>query len=109
MSPVLVLDGGSPSPGSRPALSAGDATNLRALMREVVATGHLSDLTPDTAVGKTGTAEYGTENPPRTHSWVIAGHEDLAAAVFVEDGDLGSITGTPIMLKVLEAAQTAQQ
>ena len=76
-----------------------------------MSTGHLKELgslEPDSAIGKTGTAEYGNENPPRTHSWVIAGHGDLAVAVFVEDGDLGSITGTPIMLEVLQAAQGLQ-
>lgn len=80
-------------------------------MREVVTSGHLKELgslTPDTAIGKTGTAEYGKEDPPRTHSWIIAGHGDLAAAVFVEDGNLGSITGTPIMLDVLKSTQDSK-
>ena len=40
---------------------------------------------------------------------VIAAHHDLAVAVFVEDGDLGSITGAPIMFGVLQAAATAGQ
>lgn len=101
-------DDAAAAPAPRVPLTAGESSGLHTLMREVVASGHLEDLgslSPDTAVGKTGTAEYGNEDPPRTHSWVIAGHEDLAAAVFVEDGNLGSITGTPIMLDVLRAAQ----
>lgn len=111
VNPVLIRDQPSRSPEPQKPLSAPEAADLQTLMREVVATGHLKDLrrlAPDTALGKTGTAEYGNENPPRTHSWVIAGHKDLAAAVFVEDGDLGSITGTPIMRKVLEAGQATK-
>lgn len=98
-----------PSPSS--SLETNEAADLQTLEREVVSTGHLKELgslEPDSALGKTGTAEYGNENPPRTHSWIIAGHGDLAVAVFVEDGDLGSITGTPIMLEVLQAAQDLQ-
>lgn len=106
--PTLTAAGPEAAKAPAKPLTDDEAQNVRILMREVVATGHLKDLgslIPDTAIGKTGTAEYGNENPPRTHSWVIAGHEDLAAAVFVEDGNLGSITGTPIMRHVLEAAQ----
>ena len=98
-------------PSSSHPLETSEAADLQTLEREVVSTGHLKELgslEPDSAIGKTGTAEYGNENPPRTHSWVIAGHGDLAVAVFVEDGDLGSITGTPIMLEVLQAAQGLQ-
>jgi len=39
---------------------------------------------------KTGTAEYGTDQPPRTLDWMIAIQADLAVAVFVEDGASGS-------------------
>lgn len=85
-------------------LTGDEAEDLQELMRAVVSDGHLSplqELEPDTAIGKTGTAEYGTEDPPRTHSWVIAAHGDLAVAVFVEDGGYGSVTGTPLMLEML--------
>ena len=99
-------------PSTATPLTSQEAEQLHTTMREVVATGHLDTfqvLSPDTAIGKTGTAEFGSENPPRTHSWVIAAHQDLAVAVFVEDGDLGSITGAPIMLGFLQAAATAGQ
>ena len=39
----------------------------------------------------------------------IAAHQDPAVAVFVEDRDLGSITGAPIMFGFLQAAATAGQ
>ncbi|WP_278857089.1 penicillin-binding transpeptidase domain-containing protein [Kocuria palustris] len=98
-------DEGSTTPGPEQPLTQGEAEDLQDMTRAVVTDGHLGDLRaldPDTAMGKTGTAEYGTENPPKTHSWVIASHGDLAVAVFVEDGSYGSVTGTPLMEKMLE-------
>lgn len=90
------------------ALTAKEAGDLRTMMRAVVTEGYLStllDLPGAEAIGKTGTAEFGTENPPRTHSWVIAAQGDIAVAVFVEDGDLGAITGGPLAKAALLAAQ----
>lgn len=52
--------------------------------------------------GKTGTAEYGNDNPPKTHSWVMAVHEDIAVALVVEDGNLGSITGAPLAVEMFQ-------
>ncbi|MEX5263242.1 penicillin-binding transpeptidase domain-containing protein [Kocuria sp. CPCC 205231] len=97
-------------PGPEEPLTAEEAEQLRTMMRAVVSSGHLGvlqGLEPDTAIGKTGTAEFGDEDPPRTHSWVIAEHEDLAVAVFVEDGGLGSVTGGPIMRDFLAAASAS--
>ncbi|MEX5301897.1 penicillin-binding transpeptidase domain-containing protein [Kocuria sabuli] len=107
-----LLDGDATA-GPRPEdpLTAEEAEQLRTMMRAVVSSGHLDvlqELEPDTAIGKTGTAEFGDEDPPRTHSWVVAEHEDLAVAVFVEDGDLGSITGGPIARDFLAAASAAR-
>ncbi|GGG45375.1 cell division protein FtsI [Kocuria dechangensis] len=106
----LLDDGATARPAAENPLTAQEAEQLRTMMRAVVASGHLGilqELQPDTAIGKTGTAEFGAEDPPRTHSWVIAEHEDLAVAVFVEDGDLGSITGGPIMRDFLQEAAAA--
>lgn len=108
VAPVLVdgHDGkAKPAPGA--ALTAKEATDLRTVMRAVVTDGYLTilgDLPGGEVIGKTGTAEYGTDNPPRTHSWVIAAQGDVAVAVFVEDGDLGAVTGGPITKAVLAAA-----
>ncbi|MGO4384268.1 penicillin-binding transpeptidase domain-containing protein [Specibacter sp. RAF43] len=106
--PVLV-DGhaGKAAPAAGAALTAKEAGDLRTMMRAVVTDGYLSvlgDLPGAAAIGKTGTAEYGTDNPPRTHSWVIAAQGDIAVAVFVEDGDLGAITGGPLARAILAAA-----
>ncbi|HST72255.1 MAG TPA: penicillin-binding transpeptidase domain-containing protein [Kocuria rosea] len=105
-----LLDEDPARPATDRTLTAQEAEQLRTTMRAVVTDGYLDslqELDPDTAIGKTGTAEYGTEDPPRTHSWVVAEHEDLAVAVFVEDGDLGAITGAPIALDFLRAADRA--
>jgi cell division protein FtsI/penicillin-binding protein 2 len=39
----------------------------------------------DPVHGKTGTAEYGTDVPPRTHAWFIAFQGDLAVSVVVAE------------------------
>ena len=52
-------------------------------------------------IAKTGTAEYGTANPPATRAWMVAGRGDLAVAVFVADGASGSHTAGPIMRDLL--------
>ena len=109
VTPVLIdgHDGKSKS-AEGAVLTAKEAGELRILMRAVVTEGYLStlaDLPGAEAIGKTGTAEFGTENPPRTHSWVIAAQGDIAVAVFVEDGDLGAITGGPLAKAALSAAK----
>ncbi|AIY01568.1 hypothetical protein ART_1969 [Arthrobacter sp. PAMC 25486] len=108
VAPVLV-DGhdGKVKPAEGAALTGEEAGDLRTMMRAVVTDGYLdnlADLPGAEAIGKTGTAEYGTETPPRTHSWVIAAQGDVAVAVFVEDGDLGAVTGGPLAKTILAAA-----
>lgn len=80
-----------------------EARELRALMRGVVTNGSgafLADL-PDKVIAKTGTAEYGTDAPLRTHTWMIASTADLAVAVFVETGQSGSATAGPLLERLL--------
>jgi len=77
-----------------------EAEQLRALLETVVDEGSarfLSDVPGDPVGAKTGTAEYGSESPPRTHAWMIAIQGDLAVAVFVEDGESGSRTAGPLL------------
>ena len=52
---------------------------------------------------KTGTAEYGTANPPLTHAWMVAAKGDLAVAVYAETGTSGSKTAGPLLKSFLEA------
>lgn len=80
---------------------------LKTLMAAVVAQGGaqlLKDVPGEPVLAKTGTAEFGSETPPRTHAWVVALQGDLAVAVFVEEGELGSTSGGPLMQAFLAGA-----
>jgi cell division protein FtsI/penicillin-binding protein 2 len=46
--------------------------------------------------GKTGTAEFGTGDPPPTHAWFVGFRGDLAVAVLVEGGGVGGQVAAPI-------------
>ncbi|UFN46205.1 penicillin-binding transpeptidase domain-containing protein [Nocardioides okcheonensis] len=88
-------------PPERP-LTAGEADQLRGLMRAVVTEGSgrfLLDV-PGAVGAKTGTAEYGEPDASGslpTHTWMIATRDDLAVAVFVETGESGSQTAGPLL------------
>jgi cell division protein FtsI/penicillin-binding protein 2 len=94
--PVEVMDaeaaGSIPGGPGQPVLEA-----LRQMMREVVLTGTASALAPRGEVyGKTGTAEYGSNDPPDAHGWFVgyqlAGPQgDIAFAVLVEGGQSSSV------------------
>ncbi|MEH3068142.1 MAG: penicillin-binding transpeptidase domain-containing protein [Aeromicrobium erythreum] len=80
------------------------ARSLAGLMRAVVTDGSgafLRDLPGDPVRAKTGTAEYGDDQPPRTHAWMIATQGDLAVAVLVADGESGSATAGPLLERFL--------
>jgi len=96
--------------GTKPAkpLTKAEAVSLRALLRAVVEDGSgsfLRALAPPSVLAKTGTAEYGTEAPLRTHAWMIGAQGDLAVAVFVADGQSGSRTAGPVLEAFLRAAR----
>ena len=81
-------------------LAPEEAAALRDLMRATVTQGSASMLADNPGpevMAKTGTAEFGTGSPPRTHAWMIALQGNLAVAVFVEEGALGSTTAGPIL------------
>ncbi len=81
-------------------VTAAEAAQLEDMMRAVVTDGtavFLNDVPGDEVAAKTGTAEYGTEQPPRTHAWMIGIQGDLAVAVFVEDGASGATTAGSIL------------
>jgi cell division protein FtsI/penicillin-binding protein 2 len=82
------------------AVTALEAAQLREMLRAVVtegSAGFLDDVPGDEVAAKTGTAEYGTEQPPRTHGWMIGIQGDLAVAVFVEDGVSGARAAGPVL------------
>lgn len=79
-------------------LAPGVAETLRELMYLVVeeGTGTAARLPGEPVAGKTGTAEYGTARPPRSHAWFVGFRGDLAFAVLVEDGGSGGSVAAPI-------------
>jgi cell division protein FtsI/penicillin-binding protein 2 len=97
--PPSLVDGRQSSPG--PALDARVTSTLNALMRATVAmpgaTGYklLHDL-PGEIRGKTGTAEFGTDTPPKSHSWFAGTRGDLAIAVFVYGGEDSTTGAVPL-------------
>ncbi len=105
--PWLLPDQPVPNADPTRPVTAEEADALRDMMRAVVTegtAGFLADV-PGAPVGaKTGTAEFGTGTPPDTHAWMIASQDDLAVAVFVEEGKSGSQTAGPILEEVLRAA-----
>ncbi|MDQ3627991.1 MAG: penicillin-binding transpeptidase domain-containing protein [Actinomycetota bacterium] len=81
-------------------LDPDEASELRVMMQAAVTQGSANFLAdvPGPALGaKTGTAEYGTDVPLRTHAWMIAYQGDLAVAVMVQDGESGSATAGPLL------------
>ncbi len=97
----------APAKTSGTPVTAAEAASLADMMRAVVTSGHTGFLAsvPGAPVGaKTGTAEFGKDNPPKTHAWIVAVHGDLAVAVFVEDGGLGATTSGPLLKEFLTAA-----
>jgi len=75
---------------------------MRAVVTEGTATG-LRDVPGGPVSGKTGTAEYGTEVPPRSHAWFTGFQGDLAFAVFVQDGQSSGTTAVPVARAFLTA------
>ena len=105
--PRLIGDQSRDAASPAKPLTPAEAAQLRLLMRGVVTRGSasfLADLPGAPVLAKTGTAEFGTGTPPRTHAWMIADHGDLAVAVFVDVGESGSSTAGPILERFLRAA-----
>jgi cell division protein FtsI/penicillin-binding protein 2 len=96
--PMLVLDPAPAKPAPPgPELKPSTVDPLRQMMRMVVTSGTASSLSSWSALsGKTGTAEYVTGQPDKTHAWFIAFTGEIAFAVFVEQGGAPSDTALPI-------------
>ena len=100
--PRLVAD--DPEEAGEP-IGTQRANELRILMRSVVTTGTGTALAavPGEPIGKSGTAEFGTAVPPKTHAWFIAARDDVAVAVLVEEGTSGGEVAAPIAASFLTA------
>ncbi len=79
--------------------------SLRGMMRATVTDGAGRALKglPGEPHAKTGTAEFGTETPPRTHAWMIGYQQDrdLAWSVLLEDGGSGGSDAGPVAARFL--------
>ena len=104
--PRLVSD--DPEEAGEP-LGTANANELRTLMRSVVTSGTGTALAavPGEPIGKSGTAEFGTDDPPKTHAWFIAARDDVAVAVLVEEGTSGGEVAAPIAASFLTALPTS--
>lgn len=82
-------------------LTEDEAATLRDLMGGVVREGSATVLqdVPGIVGAKTGTAQFGDGN--KAHVWMLAIADDLAAVVFIEEGELGSTTAGPVMHEFL--------
>ncbi|MFJ2703683.1 penicillin-binding transpeptidase domain-containing protein [Streptomyces sp. NPDC087428] len=103
--PMLVPDAVKKKFSAPTALDAEVTRRLQELMRATVTSGSahaLKDL-PGRPHAKTGTAEFGTATPPRTHAWMIGyqGDSDLAWAVLLEDGGSGGADAGPVAARFL--------
>jgi cell division protein FtsI/penicillin-binding protein 2 len=100
IAPALVTDPAVAEADRTPKpLDANVVGQLRALMAQVVGAGTatvLRDTPGGTVRGKTGTAEFGTKNPPETHAWFVGYQGDVAFAVLVENGRSGGSVAAPI-------------
>ena len=109
LAPQLVLDAGgvAASCSAPPAttLSSSVFSQLRTLMRLVVTSGTatvLAGAPGGPVMAKTGTAEFGSANPPQTHAWLVGYQGDVAFAVYVQEGKSGGTVAAPVALKFLQ-------
>jgi cell division protein FtsI/penicillin-binding protein 2 len=71
-------------------------------MRRVVTSGTASGThLPTGTFGKTGTAEFGADTPPKTHAWFVGYRGSVAFAVLVEGGGVGGRVAAPIAARFL--------
>ncbi|HMC72582.1 MAG TPA: penicillin-binding transpeptidase domain-containing protein, partial [Mycobacteriales bacterium] len=100
--PVLITDPVQHPATAATALDAGRLTALRAMMRGVVTSGTAAGAhLPAGTYGKTGTAEFGADNPPKTHAWFVGYRGHIAFAVLVEGGGVGGEVAAPIAASFL--------
>ena len=102
--PATPVDPDAPSRATARPLTESEASSMRSMMRDVVTRGTasvLKDAGPE-VMAKSGTAEYGSAKPPKTHAWMVAIDKDLAVAVLVADGPSGGRTAGPLMKRILQ-------
>lgn len=101
--PYLVHDGEETRPTA--ALSPSAVAPLGDFMNAVVreGTARAAGATVPGLIGKTGTAEFGTELPPRTHAWFVGHRNGIGFAVLLEGGGVGGRDAVPIAARFASA------
>ncbi|MGI5952320.1 MAG: penicillin-binding transpeptidase domain-containing protein, partial [Brooklawnia sp.] len=66
-------------------LSADEVEMLRDMTTTVVQAGTLADMQGVLTAGKSGTAEFTDDDPPRTHGWVVGYNDKYAVAAMDHD------------------------
>jgi hypothetical protein len=95
--PQLVLSPAPKQTAKTQQLGSTVLSTLRPMMRAVVTTGTAANVGfPAGVFGKTGTAEFGSAQNPRSHAWFVGYQGDLAFAVLVEGGGVGADASAPI-------------
>lgn len=80
-------------------LDPGAIAAVRSMMADVVTGGTgsaLKGVAGGAVSGKTGTAEFGNDSPPKTRAWFIGYQGDTAFAVLVEEGKSGGSVAAPL-------------
>jgi cell division protein FtsI/penicillin-binding protein 2 len=103
--PTLLPDNPSENAPEPVQLDPAVRETLAGLMRRVVTEGSgTAAAVPGAEVaGKTGTAEYGSGNPPPTHAWFIGIRGNYAVALLIEDGGVGGRDAAPVAQRILAA------
>jgi cell division protein FtsI/penicillin-binding protein 2 len=96
--PPMLLPDHTTAPAPPAPLAPAVRTALTAMMHQVVTsgTGTAAAVPGRDVAGKTGTAEFGTTTPLKTHAWFIGFSGNLAVAVIVEGGGVGGQVAAPI-------------
>ncbi len=103
--PTLLPSGTLRAPASP--LPATVVAELHTAMRSVVTSGTATSIAATPIAGKTGTAEYGTADPPATNAWFTGYLDHYAVTVLVQNGGYGGDAAAPLAARFLTAAQAA--
>ena len=102
--PVLLPEE-KPATAAQTKLDPAVQAALTDAMKQVVTngTGTAAKVANQIIAGKTGTAEFGSGDPPPTHAWFVGFRGDLAVAVLVEGGGVGGQVAAPVAARFFAA------